>query len=166
MAKLPPGEIVASPFFKPAMFGTQEENIDVQVGTCMYEDVVTATLVYSDKLVTIDLTAWESESSVENWAIQVYGTNGRAQVDLGSEEVSLVLREERSGFDAGRTAWTGESSDLGYTYERQLDGLIRRIRGIEVDEMVDLDAGIAVLRVLRAMYESAASGGSSRNLRE
>jgi predicted dehydrogenase len=131
----------------------------------MYEDVVTATFAYPDKLVTMDLTAWESGNWVEDWAVQIYGTNGTLQVNLGSEEVSLVLREGRSGFDAGRTSWMSERSDFGYTYERQLESLIRRIRGSEVPEKVDLDSGIGVLRVLGALYESASSGGSSRSVR-
>jgi predicted dehydrogenase len=164
MAKLPPGEVVASPFYQPVLFGSPESSIDVQVGTGMYEDVVTAMLTYTDKVITIDLTAWESGSWVEDWAIQIYGTNGTVQVDLGREEVRLVLREGRSGFDAGRISWMEQRSDFGYTYERQLDSLIRRIRGFEVEEKVDLDAGMGVLRVLRALYESASSGGSSRSV--
>ena len=121
--KLPPGESLSSPFFKPGLFSPSDGVTEVRVGTCAYEDLATTTLIYDDKLVTVDLTAWEGGNWVRDWAVQIYGTNGTVSVAVGSELVRVTLREERGGFPAGRTTIEGGHAGLGYMYERQLDAL-------------------------------------------
>ena len=158
--KLPSGESFQSPYFKSSLFSESGGGTTVQVGTCAYEDVVTMTLVYPKRLVTIDLTAWESGNWVQDWGIQIYGTNGTVDVAVGAERVRLVLREARGGFSAGETVLDAGQSGLGYMYERQLDSLLRRAVGEPVDEAVDLAAGLGVLQVLAALYRSANASGT------
>lgn len=164
--KLPPGERFASPYYKPALFSTPGLVTEVQVGTCEHEDLVTATLVYPDKFVTIDLTAWEAGNWVQDWAVQIYGTNGTAEAAMGSELVTLTLREARGGYPAGTTTLKGGQTGLTYMYERQLKSLIDRTMGTEVPDEIGLEAGMDVLRVLEAIFGSAAAGGTSVPLRE
>jgi len=163
--KLPPGERLSTPFFKEGLFSPSDAITQVQVGTCAYEDLATTTLIYGDKLVTVDVTAWEGGDWVRDWAFQIYGTNGTASVAMGSELVTLTLREERGGVPAGPTTIEGGQAGLGYMYERQLDALINRTIGLGAEEDVDLEAGIEVLRVLEAIYESAAASGAKRSVR-
>lgn len=163
--KLPPGETVSSPYFKAGLFTRAGTTTTLRVGTGVHEDLATATLLYPDKLVTVDVTAWESGNWVKDWALDIYGTNGTVGVNAGSEVVSVALREARGGFPAGQTNFEGGQSGLWYMYERQLDSLINRTLGIGAVEEVGLDAGIAVLRVLEAMFESASVSGATRTVR-
>jgi predicted dehydrogenase len=163
--RLPPGEILPSPYFKASLFSPPGEVTEVRVGTVDHEDVVTITMLYPDKVVTVDLTAWEGGNWVQDWAVQIYGTNGTALVDMGTETVLLRLREERGGFAAGVTAFEGGQAGLGYMYERQLDSLLNRTFGLGASEEVGLLAGMDVLRVLGAAYESAAAGAATMKVR-
>ena len=164
-SKLLPGDSESSPYYKSGLFSDPAEVTEVRVGTCRYEDVMTSSLVYEDKVVTIDLTAWEAGNWVEDWSVEIYGTNGTSRVNVASEVVEVFLREERAGFAQGRTVIDANHSGLGYMYERQLDSLIRRTKGAGAEVSVGLEAGMAVLRVLEAAYASAAASGKMAAVR-
>ena len=159
--RLPPGEALVSPFYKAGLFSPADALTKVRVGTCKYEDLMTTTLVYHDKLVTVDLTAWEARSWVEDWSAELYGTNGTVRASFASELVEINLREERGGLPSGQTVVEAGKSGLGYMYERQLGSLISRTLGNPAAEAVGLEAGMGVLRVLEAAYASAAASGKS-----
>jgi predicted dehydrogenase len=161
--RLPPGEVIDSPFYRKELFSGRKASSKVQVGTCMYEDVAAAVLLYKDKLVSMDLTAWEAQDWVRLWRVELYGTNGTAQA-MGSEDVSVELREARGDYVAGTTKWRPAPPSRDYPYERQLDGVIKRLQGAEYGKCVGLDIGIAVLRVLDAMFSSVATDGVLQNV--
>lgn len=167
--RLPARPPVIALVHKPDMFSAPLRDAQVAIGTLRHEDVAAAIFDYPDKLVSLDLTAWEPTTWCTQWWIELYGTNGSLVGVPDPAEVRLTLREPAGRFGAGSTVLTApvEPGRRGLvdTYERQLDSLLARVRGIARPDSSGGDTGcglwhaVQVMRVLRAMYTASADRG-------
>ena len=133
------------------------------VGTLMYEDIASGMMEYPDKTIMLDLTAWEPTDWCNEWAIDIYGTNGSLHAVPDYPVATLYLREARGSFNAGTTRMSTElphgTSNVPAYYRRQFEALFARVRGVRALEngCCDLKKNIEILRIIDAMYKSATS---------
>ncbi|KAJ6157937.1 Oxidoreductase [Penicillium chermesinum] len=96
----PPRPIVG---WIPDLFTGTVDQASFGVGTLLYEDVCSGILEYDDKTVTLDMTAWEPTEWCNEWAIDIYGTNGSLHVIPDFPVATLNLRRAAGSFSAGET---------------------------------------------------------------
>lgn len=148
----------------PDLFtGTVHEG-EMGVGTLKYEDVASGMMEYADKTIVMDLTAWEPTEWCNEWAIDVYGTNGSLHVIPDYPVGKLLLREARGEYAAGITEMPTElpagTSNVPSCYRKQFESLFARVRGQKLKNgCCDLQKNVEILKVIDAMYKSAESGG-------
>jgi predicted dehydrogenase len=158
--RLPPGEPVPSIAYKADLFSPPDPGFAVAVGTLRHEDVAAALLDYPDKIVTVDVTAWEPTYWCTDWAVEVYGTNGALHAVPDPAEVRLTLRTGTGHYAAGTTvlrapaALPGERG-LVPAYRKQLASLIARVRGSAAEDACDLRIGVGVMRIMQAIYRAS-----------
>jgi predicted dehydrogenase len=146
--------------YKADLFAPSDPDFTVAVGTLRHEDVAAALLDYPDKIVTIDVTAWEPTYWCTDWAVEIYGTNGVLHAVPDPAEVRLTLRTEKGKYQAGTTvlrapgALPGERG-LVRTYRRQLSSLIARVGGSAGEHGCDLRIGVGVMRILQGIYQAS-----------
>ncbi|CAL5874228.1 uncharacterized protein PFLUO_LOCUS8516 [Penicillium psychrofluorescens] len=147
----------------PDLFtGTVHEG-EFGVGTLLYEDVCSGIMEYSDKTIVLDMTAWEPTQWCNEWAIDIYGTNGSLHVIPDYPVATLYLREARGEFAAGPSKLSTEkphgTSNIPSCYRKQLESLFARVRGTKVAGLgcCDLQTNVKILKVIDAFYKSATS---------
>jgi predicted dehydrogenase len=159
--RLPQGEPTPSIAYKPDLFSPPDPDFEVAVGTLRHEDVAAALLDYPDKIVTVDVTAWEPTYWCADWAVEIYGTNGALHAVPDPAEVRLTLRAGAGPYPAGTTVLRppaplpGERG-LVQAYRRQLASLIARAGGSTAEHGCDLRIGVGVMRILAAIYQASA----------
>ncbi|KAH8689178.1 putative oxidoreductase [Talaromyces proteolyticus] len=132
------------------------------VGTLLYEDVCSGIMEYPDKTIVLDMTAWEPTEWCNEWAIDVYGTNGSLHAVPDYPVATLYLREARGSFAAGETKLSTElphgTSNVPSCYRRQFKSLFTRVRGEQPEDgCCDLQTNVQILKVIDAFYKSASS---------
>ncbi len=158
--RLPEGEPIRSvAYYKADLFSTPTTDFATAVGTLRYEDVAAAILEYQDKTVTVDLTAWEPTNWCEEWAVEVYGTNGSLHAVPHPAEVRLTLRAGAGGHRAGTTVVRAPNPRPGQrilieSYRRQLASLIARVAGSADEHGCDLPIGVGVMQIMEGMYRA------------
>lgn len=158
--RLPPGRPTPSIGYKADLFSPPSTDYPVAVGTLRHEDVAAALLDYPDKIVTVDVTAWEPTDWCTDWAIEVYGTNGVLHAVPDPSEVRLTLRAGAGRYPAGTTVVRAPDPPAGQrtlveTYRRQLVSLIARSSGAADIGGCDLPIGVGVMRIMQAMYQAS-----------
>jgi predicted dehydrogenase len=161
--RLPEGEPTPSIAYKADLFSAPSADFTVSVGTLRHEDVAAAILDYPDKLVTVDVTAWEPTYWCADWAVEIYGTNGVLHAVPDPAEVRLTLRTPAGRRPAGTTVLRAPSQlpgqrSLVEAYRRQLASLIARVAQVpgSADEHgCDLRIGVGVMRIMQAMYRAS-----------
>lgn len=132
------------------------------VGTLLYEDVCSGIMEYPDKTIVLDMTAWEPTEWCNEWAIDIYGTNGSLHVIPDFPVGTLYLREARGSFKAGETKLSTElphgTSNVPSCYRKQFRSLFDRVRGNKPEDgCCDLQTNVKILKVIDAFYKSANS---------
>lgn len=133
------------------------------VGTLLYEDIASAMMEYPDKTITLDMTAWEPTEWCNEWAIDIYGSNGSLHAIPDYPVATLYLREATGSFSAGTTKMPTEqphgTSNVPSYYRKQFESLFSRVRGSKALEngCCDLQKNVEILKVINAMYKSAAT---------
>ena len=173
--RLPQGRPTPSIAYKADLFSPPSDDHTVAVGTLRHEDVGAALLDYPDKIVTVDVTAWEPTYWCTDWAIEVYGTNGVLHAVPDPAEVRLTLRAAAGRRQAGTTVVRGPAPrpgqrGLAEAYRRQLAALLARVAGARAggaggataraagaaeDRGCDLEIGVGVMRIMEAMYRAS-----------
>ncbi|WP_165422799.1 Gfo/Idh/MocA family protein [Ktedonosporobacter rubrisoli] len=163
--KLPPGASVVSDVVKPDLFAGTGLPTTLRVGELMYEDVGAAIFSYPDKLVTLDVTAWEATDWVQGWRMEFYGTNGSLSAIPNPPTVQLFLPAPVAGYRAGDLLFQGQgprgpenSLVPDQTYERQFERLITVLRERQPASQEGLRRGQDVVHILDAIYRSAREG--------
>jgi predicted dehydrogenase len=159
---------IASDVVKEDLFAGIGRLTETRVGDLMYEDVGAAILFYSDKIATLDLTAWEATDWVEDWRMEYYGTNGTLTLTPAPPKFRLFLRAPSAGYGAGETAFSGSGGPRGpelslvpdAAYERQLTRLVTRLRDGAPPSQSGLRTARDVVHILDAIYSSSSTGGS------
>ena len=150
--KLPAGESVPTTYYKADLFSSEGPSTVLQVGTGQHEDVAIAALHYPNTLGVLDLTGWEAEEWVASWTLEFYGTSGTLRVGLAPPVIQLRTAD-------GTTRWEARQGGVLSAYEVQFDQLLRRCRGESSTTSVGIETGLDVVRILDAIYRSAANGG-------
>jgi predicted dehydrogenase len=133
------------------------------VGRLMFEDVGAVILRYPDKLVTLDVTAWEAGDWVELWRVDVVGTTGTLSLFPLPGRVELTVREPRDGFEVGTTtqSWPHPAGEPTLTvdpaYADEMGAILGRLRSGAPPRQESLRLAHDVVRVLDAAYRSAAA---------
>ncbi|KAL1848414.1 hypothetical protein Plec18170_008012 [Paecilomyces lecythidis] len=147
----------------PDLFSGTVTTGEFGVGTLMYEDVCSGIMEYADKTIVLDMTAWEPTEWCNEWAIDVYGTNGSLHAIPDYPVATLYLREARGSFKAGETKLSTEkphgTSNVPACYHKQFQSLFDRVRGAKKLEhgCCDLETNVKILKVVDAFYKSSAS---------
>jgi predicted dehydrogenase len=164
MRRLPEGKPIPSVvYYKADMFSAPTTDFTTAVGTLRYEDVAAAIFDYPDKIVTVDVTAWEPTYWGRDWAVEIYGTNGALHAVPDPAEVRLTLRADAGQHRAGTTILRAPSPPPGQRifsepYRRQLSSLIARVTGSAEEPCCDLRIGIGVMQIMQAMYRADRDG--------
>lgn len=159
--RLPEGKPIPSVVvYKADLFSAPTTDFATAVGTLRHEDVAAAILDYPDKIVTIDLTAWEPTYWCEDWAVEIYGTNGVLHAVPNPAEVRLTLRADTGQYQAGTTVLRSPTPLPGQrtmleAYRRQLTSLIARVAGSADEPGCDLRIGVGVMQIMQAMYQAS-----------
>jgi predicted dehydrogenase len=158
--RLPPGKPTPSIAYKADLFSAPDPGFAVAVGTLRHEDVAAAILDYPDKIVTVDVTAWEPTYWCTDWAVEIYGTNGALHAVPDPAAVRLTLRAGAGPYPAGTTVLRAPSPlpgqrSLVETYRRQLTSLIARVAGSADEHGCDLRIGVGVMRIMQAIYQAS-----------
>lgn len=161
--RLPEGEPTPSIAYKADLFSAPTADFAVAVGTLRHEDVAAALLEYPDKIVTVDVTAWEPTYWCADWAVEVYGTNGVLHAVPDPAEVRLTLRAAAARYPAGTTVVRAPSPLPGQrtlveAYRRQLASIIARVAGSAAEHGCDLRIGVGVMQILQAIYRASKEG--------
>ncbi|KAJ5174195.1 oxidoreductase [Penicillium canariense] len=147
----------------PDIFTGTVETGEFGVGTLLYEDVCSGILEYPDKTIVLDLTAWEPTEWCNEWAIDIYGTNGSLHAIPDFPVATLYLRTERGEFVAGETKMATEHphgiSNIPRCYREQLETLGSRVREVKLppDGCCDLRMNVDIFKTIEAFYKSAAT---------
>ncbi|WP_210495702.1 Gfo/Idh/MocA family oxidoreductase [Patulibacter sp. SYSU D01012] len=163
VARLEGGTEVRSDVVKRDLLDPPAPGDVTRVGGLMYEDVGAALLRYPDKLVTLDVTAWEAGDWVELWRIDLVGTHGTLSLFPLPGRVELDVRTPGAGFAVGRTAeeWEHPEGEPTLTvdaaYEDEMTAILDRLRAGAPPEQESLRLAHDVVRVLDAAYRSAAA---------
>lgn len=156
----PPHPVVG---WVPDLFTGTAEIGEFGVGTLLYDDICTGIMEYPDKNIVLDMTAWEPTEWCNEWAIDIYGTNGSLHVIPDFPVASLYLREARGNFFSGETKLKTElphgTSNVPSCYRRQFESLFARVRGAKSLEYgcCDLGTNVKIIKVIDAFYRSASS---------
>jgi predicted dehydrogenase len=158
--RLPRGKPTPSIAYKADLFSAPDPGFAVAVGTLRHEDVAAALLDYPDKIVTVDVTAWEPTYWCNDWAVEIYGTNGALHAVPDPAEVRLTLREAAGQYPAGTTVVRAPGPPPGQrgllrSYRRQLDSFVARVAGSDREHGCDLRIGVGVMQILRAIYQAS-----------
>jgi predicted dehydrogenase len=152
----PPHRVVG---WIPDLFSGTVEDDESAVGSLMHKDVTSAMLEYPDKIVMLDLTAWEPTEWCSEWAIDIYGINGSLHAVPDPPSAKLYLREKRGGLPAGHsqmeTHMASEDSNIAGCFKRQFGSLFNRVRGYSPHGCCGLENASDILRVMDAAYRSA-----------
>lgn len=158
--KLPPRPKHKTVGWIPDLFSSTVEGDEFAVGELMYEDIASTMMEYPDKTITMDLTAWEPTEWCNEWAIDIYGTNGSLHATPDYPTADLYLREARGSFEAGKTKLDTEMpygvSNVPSCYKKQFESLFQRVRGMKPKSgCCDLQTNVDILKVIHAAYRSA-----------
>lgn len=133
------------------------------IGTLLYEDICSGIMEYPDKNIVLDMTAWEPTEWCNEWAIDIYGTNGSLHAIPDYPVAVLNLRQGRGSFGPGETKMPTQlphgTSNVPNCYRRQLESLGARVRGDVTLQhgCCDLQTNFNILKVIDAFYKSASS---------
>ena len=159
--RLPEGKPLPSVvYYKADLFSTATTDFATAVGTLRHEDVAAAILDYPDKLVTVDLTAWEPTYWCADWAVEIYGTNGALHAVPHPAEARLTLRAGAGRHQAGTTVLRAPTPLPGQrilieSYRRQLASFVARVAGAADERGCDLRIGVGVMQIMQAMYQAS-----------
>jgi predicted dehydrogenase len=161
VARLTGGTPVASDVVKRDLLDPPAPRDVTRVGRLMFEDVGAAILRYPDKLVTLDVTAWEPGDWVELWRVDVVGTSGTLSLFPLPGRVELTVREPHPGFAVGTTtqSWPHPAGEPTLTvdpaYADEMGAILDRLRAAAPPQQESLRLAHDVVRVLDAAYRSA-----------
>ena len=131
----------------------------------MREDALVATLDYGTHLVTLDFTAQEANPWVENWSVEVYGTDATIRAGIRPSWLERFdegdfWRPVGPGRPTSRAEFErrGPADDAGQ-YDRGAAAFVAAARG-EASSPVDASAGLAVFRTVEAIYAAADRGAA------
>jgi predicted dehydrogenase len=159
--RLPEGKPIPSVvYYKADLFSAPSTDFSTAVGTLRHEDVAAALLDYPDKIVTVDVTAWEPTYWCEDWAVEIYGTNGVLHAVPNPAEVRLTLRAAAGRRRAGTTMLRAPRPLPGQrilidAYRRQLASFVARVSGSADEHGCDLRTGVGVMQIMEAMYQAS-----------
>jgi predicted dehydrogenase len=159
--RLPKGKPIPSVvYYKADLFSAPSTDFATAVGTLRHEDVAAAILDYPDKIVTVDLTAWEPTYWCADWAVDIYGTNGVLHAVPHPAETRLTLRAGAGRHRAGTTVLRAPTPMPGQrilieSYRRQLASFIARVAESADDHGCDLRIGVGVMQIMQAMYRAS-----------
>lgn len=118
---------------------------------------------YTDKTITLDMTAWEPTEWCNEWAIDIYGINGSLHAVPDYPVATLLLRKAKGSFPAGTTQMPTElphgTSNFPSCYRKKFESLFARVRGEKDLEngCCDMQRNIDILKTIGAMHKSATS---------
>lgn len=163
--KLPPGETVYSDIYKPDILSGLGSEQAFQIGTLMHEDVAAGVLSYNDKLVVFDVTGWEAHNWVEMWRIEIWGANATLEAGLMPPWYRLHVRRDHPDFTRGiherhlpGVDGAGISLVPDSSYIGEFLGMLDAVERGSTDQS-GLQAGLQVLEVLHALFESSRHRG-------
>ena len=168
MLRLPEGETVIAHGFKPDTLAGLGQTVEMPIGGLVHEDAGAAVFLYADKLVTLDMTAWEAHPWVEAWRIELYGANGTLHVGIEPPWYRLYVRNAKAGYEPGWHKWegfgvtgVGTSLLVDENYTREMQTMVERVRRWDTDNHEWLREAEAVITILSAMYDSDRTGSSA-----
>lgn len=160
LPKRPPQPIVG---WIPELFSGTTDQESFGIGTLMYEDICSGIMEYDDKNVVLDMTAWEPTEWCNEWAMNIYGTNGSLHMNPDYPVATLMLRRAIGSFAAGETKLPTEhphgQTNIPGCFHKQFESLFDRVRGKDEtpEESCGLSKNVDILRVIEAFYKSAES---------
>jgi predicted dehydrogenase len=167
MLRLPEGEAVIAHGFKPDTLSGLGQTVEMPIGGLVHEDAGAAVFDYGDKLLTLDMTAWEAHPWVEAWRIEVYGANGTLHVGLQPPLYKLYVRNAKAGYEEGWHTWdgfgvtgVGTSLLVDECYTNEINDMLNRVRRWDTDNARWLHEAEATVTILSAMHDSDRGGAS------
>ncbi|GIV98160.1 MAG: oxidoreductase [Herpetosiphonaceae bacterium] len=155
------GEMVLAHGFKKSTLSGPGETLEMPIGGLMYEDAGAAILDYGDKLVTFDITGWESHPWVEAWRIEIYGTDGTLEMGIQPPWQRLYIRNAKPGYQPGYHLWegfrtTGTTNSLvvDENYVGEILHMVRRVREWDTDNSRWIAEAKGVIEILDAIFRS------------
>lgn len=166
---LPEGETVIAHGFKEDTLSGLGATVEMPIGGLVHEDVGAAVLEYTDKLVTLDMTAWEAHPWVEAWRIELYGANGTLHVGLVPGWYKLYVRNSKAGYEPGWHTWegfgattVGNSLVVDENYTSEILHMLDRVRRWDTNNAQSLLEAEGVITILDAIYASNQRGDAIR----
>ncbi len=157
--RLPTGPRATSTQFKPDVLAGLGGAAEFGLGELVHEDCGAAVLDYADKLAVFDVTGWEAHGWVEQWRIELYGTEGTAYAGLMPPWLRVgrgTTWDDWRADDAPTGAEVSLVADV--SYETELDDLLARLgRGERTQD--GLREGLAVVETLAAIFRSSREDG-------
>lgn len=158
--RLPTGPRATSTQYKRDVLAGLGGEAEFGLGELVHEDCGGAILDYPDKLAVFDVTGWEAHGWVEQWRIELYGTEGTAQAGLMPPWLRVGRGDTWDEWRPTGGGPTGAEVSLvaDVSYEAELDALLARLeRGDRGQD--GLREGLAVVETLAAIYRSSREDG-------
>jgi len=158
--RLPTGPRAVSTQFKPDVLSGLGGEAEFGLGELVHEDCGGAILDYPDKLAVFDVTGWEAHGWVEQWRIELFGTEATAYAGLMPPWLRVGRGETWDEWRPDGDAPTGAEVSLvaDVSYETELDHLLERLsRGERTQD--GLREGLDVVETLAAIFRSSREEG-------
>lgn len=146
----------------PDVFGPKILDPVVAIGSMTYEDIGSAILKYQSFNITLDFTAWEPNGYCEEWAVDIYGTEGALHLTPDPPSGTLLLRKASGPWIKGRNRlFSGDdgSHKLSAAFQAQMDNFFDRVSSNIASEHSSCDENITrdLLMLYEALYKSSES---------
>ena len=158
-SKLHPGEKVYSTLKTSDLFaGAGNPPTYVRIGEMVSEDVAVAIASYSDKIATVDCTAWEATGWCNGWRMEYYGTNGTLIACPIPSWADLFVRYDKGGYVSGQhrielpVMTQNNELQMRGAYRNQLEKMIRMLNNDDAPCQDGMKMILSVARVAAQVY--------------
>ena len=145
----------------PGLFEGKQLSPEVAIGTLVHEDIASAILEYDTMNIHLDFTAWESSGYLDDWTMDLYGTQGSLHLNFDVPGGHLLVKDAEKGWNVGRNQIFPETAHqkgdmLKAAFSKQMDCFFRRVQDPSC-EVARFDEVMAqrLLVLFHALYESA-----------
>jgi predicted dehydrogenase len=145
----------------PGLFEGKQLNPEVAIGTLVHEDIASAILEYDTMNIHLDFTAWEASRYLDDWTMDLYGTQGSLHLNFDVPGGCLMMKDAQEGWNVGRNQIFPEIAHqkgdmLKSAFEKQMDCFFQRV----LDPNCDVarcaeETAQGLLILFHALYESA-----------
>lgn len=165
-------------FGMPTAINARTPKFDGLFDPAWREDAAVASLLYDDRIVSLDFNSWDAQPWIESWQVTIYGTQGVLEASLLPARCRLFLDAPRGGYAAGWTEWTQTSFPTEWAaqptdyspeiaevanlelFEREIDAWLVAARR-EGPVLVPASQARDIARIVNACYRSSAHDGAS-----